>query len=165
MCILSGKKRARNLRKMPKLGVQTWSPFVTQKSGHIWQIWAEMTQTLMPKSTKVAQIHLSECNSANTHQIFPKILPKFRQNLPQISAKIRQISFQKRALTLNTQPKKNARDTGRVALGHPAGQPGVCRPVSRGFPVVYKRSGASFRRGDFAPREPEFDPEFGDANF
>ena len=30
---------------------------------------------------------------------------------------------------------------------------------------VRKTSGASFRRGDFAPREPEFDPEFGDANF
>ena len=73
------------------LGVQSWSPFVTQKSGHIWRIWAEMTQTLMPKSTKVAQIHLPECNSAKIRQI---------------SAKIRQsseISFHKRALTLNTQ--------------------------------------------------------------
>ena len=50
---------------------------MTRKSGHIWRIWAEMTQTLMPKSTKVAQIHLPECNSAK----FP---PKF--------AKIRQIS-------------------------------------------------------------------------
>ena len=50
-----------------------------------------MAQTLMPKSTKVAQIHLPECNSAKIRQI---------------SAKIRQISqnsFQKRAPTLNTQ--------------------------------------------------------------
>ena len=66
------------------LGVQTWSPFVTRKSGHIWQIWAEMTQMLMPKSTKVAQIHLPECNSAKLRQISAKIR--------RISAKIRQIS-------------------------------------------------------------------------
>ena len=35
--------------------------------------------------------------------------------------------------------KKNPRDTGRVSLGHPAGQTGVYRPVSQGFPVVYYR--------------------------
>ena len=86
--------------KTPFLGAQSWSPFVTRKSGHIWRIWAEMTQTLMPKSTKAAQIHLPECNSAK----FP---PEFRQNFRQISGKIRQISqisFHKRALTLNSQP-------------------------------------------------------------
>ena len=92
-----------------QLGVQSWSPFVTRKSGHIWQIWAEMTQMLMPKSTKVAQIHLSECNSAKFPPKFAKFPPNFRQNSPnfrQNSAKIRQISqisFHKRALTLNTQ--------------------------------------------------------------
>ena len=52
-----------------KLGVQSWSPFVTRKSGHMWRISAEMTQTPMPKSTKVAQIHWPERNSA-------KIRPK-----------------------------------------------------------------------------------------
>ena len=87
------------------LGVQSWSRFVTRKSGHIWRIWAEMSQTLMPKSTKVAQIHLPERNSAKSRQIllnFTKFPPKFVN----ISAKIRQISqisFHKRALTLNTQ--------------------------------------------------------------
>ena len=35
--------------------------------------------------------------------------------------------------------KKNPRDTGRVSLGHPAGQTGVYRPVSRGLPVIYYR--------------------------
>ena len=66
---------------VPFFGVQSWSPFVTRKSGHIRQILAEMTQMLMPKSTKVAQIHLSECNSARIRQISTKIR--------QISAKIR----------------------------------------------------------------------------
>ena len=32
---------------------------------------------------------------------------------------------------------RNPRDTVRVSLGHPAGQTGVCRLVSQGFPVVY----------------------------
>ena len=74
------------------LGVQSWSPFVTRKSGHTWRIWAEMTQTLMPKSTKVAQIHLPERNSAKIRQISAKIrqnstkirqdLPNFHQNSP-----------------------------------------------------------------------------------
>ena len=64
---------------------------MTRKSGHIWRIWVEMTQTLMPKSTKVAQIHLPECNSAKIRQIFlnftkfaPKFAPKFRQNSPNL---------------------------------------------------------------------------------
>ena len=35
--------------------------------------------------------------------------------------------------------KKNPRDTGRVSLGHPAGQTGVYRPVSQGLPVIYYR--------------------------
>ena len=72
---------------------------------------------LMPKSTKVAQIQLPECNSTKIRQIFiefHQISPNFRQILPkfakicQISSKIRQISqisFHKRALTLNTQEK------------------------------------------------------------
>ena len=51
---------------------------MTRKSGHIWRIWAETTQTLMPKSTKVAQIHLPECNSVKIRQISAKI----RQNFP-----------------------------------------------------------------------------------
>ena len=87
---------------MFSLGVQSWSPFVIRKSGHIMRIWAEMTQTLMPKSTKVAQIHLPECNSGKICQISAKIrqnLQNFRQNSRQIS----QISLHKRALTLNTQ--------------------------------------------------------------
>ena len=70
------------------LGVQSWSPFVTRKSGHIWRTWAEMTQTLMPKSTKVAQIHLPECNSAKIRQISAKIrqdLPNFRPNSPKFA--------------------------------------------------------------------------------
>ena len=33
------------------------------------------------------------------------------------------------------------------------------------FLFFKKLSGASFRRGDFAPREPEFGVEFWDANF
>ena len=37
-----------------------------------------------------------------------------------------------------------------------------CRHLKFGSP---KYSGASFRRGDFAPREPEFGVEFWDANF
>ena len=53
-------------------GVQSWSPFVTRNSGHIWRMWAEMTQMLMPRSTKVAQIHLPECNSAKIRQISAK---------------------------------------------------------------------------------------------
>ena len=45
--------------------------------------------------------------------------------------------------------KKNARDTGRVSLGHPAGQTGVYRPVSgQGLPVIYYRRTA--RKGIFA---------------
>ena len=59
------------------LGVQSQSPFVTRKSGHIWRIWAEMTQTLMPKSSKVAQIHLPECHSAKIRQSSAKIPPNF----------------------------------------------------------------------------------------
>ena len=35
--------------------------------------------------------------------------------------------------------KKNPRDTGRVSLEHPAGQTGVYRPVSQGFPVICYR--------------------------
>ena len=96
---------------LPGLGVQSWSPFVTRKSGHIWRIWAEMTQTLMPKSTKVAQIHLPcrmqfRQNSPN----FAKFPPKFAK-FCRVSAKIRQISqisFHKRALTLNTQLPSNS---------------------------------------------------------
>ena len=82
---------------------------MTRKTGHIWRIWVEMTQTLMPKSTKVAQIHLPERSSARIRQISAKI----RQNLPNVrqNAPISQILFHKRALTLNTQgflyaPKK-----------------------------------------------------------
>ena len=78
------------------LGVQSWSPFVTRKSGHIWRIWAEMTQTPTPKSNKVAQIHLPECNSAKIRQILLNFT-KFRQmsakcppKLCQSSAQIRQ---------------------------------------------------------------------------
>ena len=43
--------------------------------------------------------------------------------------------------------KKNPRDTGRVSLGHPAGQTGVYRPVSQGFPVNYYRK--ADREGHF----------------
>ena len=43
--------------------------------------------------------------------------------------------------------KKNPRDTGRVSLGHPAGQTGVYRPVSRGLPVIYYRK--TDRKGHF----------------
>ena len=69
------------------LGVQSWSPFLTRKSGHIWRIWAEMTQTLMPKSTKVAQIHLPERNSAEIRQVSAKSRhwPNFRQNSPKFA--------------------------------------------------------------------------------
>ena len=62
-----------------------------------------MTQTLMLKSTKAAQIHLPECNSAKIRQISAKFLPKFAKIPPKIR-QISQISFHKRALTLNTQP-------------------------------------------------------------
>ena len=98
--------------KKKKLGVQSWSPFVARKSGHIWRIWAEVTQTLMSKSTKVAQIHLPECNFAKIRQISAKI--------SQVSAKIRQISqisFHKRALTLNTPPKKRTQAKPRKSKG------------------------------------------------
>ena len=43
--------------------------------------------------------------------------------------------------------KKNAWDTGRVSLGHPAGQTGVYRPASQGFPVNYYRK--TDRKGHF----------------
>ena len=43
--------------------------------------------------------------------------------------------------------KKNPRDTGRVSLGHPAGQTGVYRPVSQGLPVIYYRK--TDRKGHF----------------
>ena len=35
--------------------------------------------------------------------------------------------------------KNNPWDAGRVSLEHPAGQTGVYRPVSQGFPVIYYR--------------------------
>ena len=35
--------------------------------------------------------------------------------------------------------KRNLQDAGRVSLEHPAGQTGVHRPISQGFPVVYYR--------------------------
>ena len=71
------------------LGVQSWSPFATRKSGHIWRIWAERTQTLVPKSTKVAQIHLPERNSTKIRPISAKF---FRQKLAKIPPNFRQIS-------------------------------------------------------------------------
>ena len=40
--------------------------------------------------------------------------------------------------------KKNARDTGRMSLGHPAGQTGVYRPVSQGFPIEKRTEKAIF---------------------
>ena len=43
--------------------------------------------------------------------------------------------------------KKNPRDAGRVSRGHPAGQTGVYRPVSRGLPVIYYRK--TDRKGHF----------------
>ena len=97
---------------------------MTRKSGHIWQIWAEMTQTPKPKSTKVAQIHLPECNSAKIRHKFCQILPNFLPNFPPKFAKfppkfakISQISFHKRALTLNSQGsavlEKKASDLGQ----------------------------------------------------
>ena len=81
-CLLWDNERVNREKKgsirTPHLGVQSWSPFLTRKSGHIWRVWAEMTQTIMPKSTKVGQIHLPECNSPK----FAKFPPKFRQNSP-----------------------------------------------------------------------------------
>ena len=53
-----------------------------------------------------------------------------------------------------------------------SGQEDICKtPFFSEFslnfwPVrVHEKSGASFRTGDFAPREPEFGVEFWDANF
>ena len=46
--------------------------------------------------------------------------------------------------------KKNARDTSQVSLGHPAGQTGVYRPVSQGFPVT---SSKTDRKGHFSGKE------------
>ena len=43
--------------------------------------------------------------------------------------------------------KKNARDTGRVSLGHPPGQTVVYRPVSQRFLVIYYRK--TDRKGHF----------------
>ena len=43
--------------------------------------------------------------------------------------------------------KKNLWDTGRVSLGHPAGQTGVYRPVSQGLPVICYRK--TDRKGQF----------------
>ena len=68
---------------------------------------------------------------------------------PQMSVRITrlcrvQLSGKKRAHTF----KKNARDTGRVSLGHPAGQTGVYRPVSQGVPVNYYRK--TLRKGHFS---------------
>ena len=46
--------------------------------------------------------------------------------------------------------KKDPWKTGRVSLGHPAGQTGIYRPASQGFHVVYstklKEKGVSFGR-------------------
>ena len=83
-----------NFFAMGNLGVQSWSPFVTRKSGHIWRIWAEMTQTLMPKSAKVAQIHLP------IRQVSAKIRlpPNFRQvsaKFPPKFAKLAKFRFTK----------------------------------------------------------------------
>ena len=77
--------RTKNFTDTRIFWVQSWSSFVTRKSGHIWRIWAEMTQTLMPKSTKVAQIHLPECNSRQNS----------RQNSCQNSAKLAKFRFTK----------------------------------------------------------------------
>ena len=80
----------------PVLSVQSWSPFVTLKSGHIWRTWAEITQTLMPESTKKAQIHLPECTSAR--QISAKIPPKFAKicaKFPPNFAKLAKFRFTK----------------------------------------------------------------------
>ena len=49
----------------------------------------------------------------------------------------RELSGKKRVHKL----KQNPQDTGRVSLGHLAGQTGVYRPVSQGFPVNCHRSG------------------------
>ena len=110
---MAAKWESKNFKER-ELGVQSWSPFVTRKSGHTWRIWAEMTQTPLPKSTKVApnslaraQFHQNSPNLAEFHQISANI----RKNC-QISTKIRQISqilFHKRALTLNTRERERER--------------------------------------------------------
>ena len=42
--------------------------------------------------------------------------------------------------------KQNPQDNGRVSQEHPAGQTGVCRPVSQNLPVVYFRRATIFSR-------------------
>ena len=48
---------------------------------------------------------------------------------------------------------RNPRDTGRVSLGHPAGQTGVYRPVSQGFLVVCSRKTGMFVGPVGCPRD------------
>ena len=130
---------------------------MTRKSGHIWQIWAEMIQTLMPKSTKVAQIYLSECNCAKIRQISAKIR-QISAEICQIAAKIRQISqisFHKRALTLNTQNISEMRTvtvSERVQFQTPSSVSFLPSPSSRGQTqwvprsLLSKRTHRVFRR-------------------
>ena len=71
------------------LGVQSWSPFVTRKGGHIWRIWAEMSQTPHAKINQncpnsLARVQFRQ-NSPNFRQISAKFRqksPNFRQNSP-----------------------------------------------------------------------------------
>ena len=94
---------AEMMTKIIFLGVQSWSPFVTRKSGHIWRIWAENDPNAH------AKINQSSPNSLARVQFRRQNSPNFRQNSPKFAkfppkfAKICQISFRKRALTLNTQ--------------------------------------------------------------
>ena len=76
-----------DLRIAAVLGVRSWSPFVTRKSGHISRIWAEMTQALMPKLTK------SSPNSLARVQ-FRQNSPKFAK-FPQKFAKLAKFRFTK----------------------------------------------------------------------
>ena len=124
-----------------RLGVQSLSPFVIRKGGHIWRIWAVTTQTLMPKSTKVAQIHLPECISAKISATFPQNL---RQNLPNFGQKSPNLpNFVSKKGSNFEHPTQEQKSSPKRKL---LGRRGISGGHSRGHPGPKLRSGPSKHR-------------------
>ena len=67
--------------------------------------------------------------------VLPEVLPSRTEGT----------SNQERKRHMNLRNSSGPRDTGRVSLGHPAGQTGVYRPVLQDFPVVHLRNTTSQR--------------------
>ena len=106
-------------------------------------IWASLEPLCSPSAWLASSLERSlqctaasspECNTASSFVITKQQL----QHRSDSDCAKCQDSGKKRAHKL----KKNLRGTGRVSLGHPAGQTGVYRPVSQGLPVIYyKKNG------------------------